>query len=88
MTHLTFGQPIGFVDAERDVNGLIAALHSMAIMTGLIAALPWLFNPLVKNPFLKKFLLPGPGNKTGSGRIMAVCAKFFLLNAGITVSLT
>lgn len=72
VTHFTFGQPIGFVEEGRDVDGLIEALHSMAIMTGLIAALPWLFEPLIKNRFLKRFLLPGPGNRTGSGRIMAV----------------
>ena len=55
-----------------DIEGLIEALHSVAIMAGLIAALPWLFEPLLKNAFLKKVLLPGPGDKTGSGRIMAV----------------
>ncbi len=40
VTHFTFGHSIGFVDAECDVDGIIAALHSMAIMTGLISALP------------------------------------------------
>lgn len=74
VTHFTFGKPIGFINAECDVDGLIAAPHSMAIMTGLIAALPWLSDPLVKNPFLKRFLLPGPRNRTGSGRFMAVSA--------------
>lgn len=74
VTHFTFGKPIGFINAECDVDGLIVAPHSMAIMTGLIAALPWLSDPLVKNPFLKRFLLPGPRNRTGSGRFMAVSA--------------
>jgi len=40
VTLFTFGHPIGFIDAECDLDGIIAALHRMAIMTGLIAALP------------------------------------------------
>lgn len=40
MTLFTFSHSIGFIDAECDLDGIIAALHRMAIMTGLIAALP------------------------------------------------
>ncbi len=43
MTHFTFGHSIGFVDAECDLDGIIAALHSMAIMTGLIAGIALAF---------------------------------------------
>ncbi|MCJ1264973.1 hypothetical protein MMC22_004848 [Lobaria immixta] len=70
VTHFTFGEPTGFISEGRDIDGLIKALHSMGIMTGLVAALPWLFEPLIKNRFLKRFILPQSGNKTGSGKIM------------------
>ena len=74
VTHLTFGEPTGCVQAECDVDGLIEALHSMFVMTGLVAALPWLVEPFIKNPLLKRYLLPRPGNKSGSGKIMKVRA--------------
>ena len=74
VTHLTFGEPTGFVQAETDVDGLIEALHSMFVMTGLVAALPWLVEPIIKHPLLKKYLLPRPGNKSGSGKIIKVRA--------------
>ena len=72
VTHFTFGEPTGFISEGRDIDGLIKALHSMGIMTGLVAALPWLFEPLINNRFLKRFILPQSGNKTGSGKIMTV----------------
>ncbi|KAL9025938.1 MAG: hypothetical protein Q9196_005318 [Gyalolechia fulgens] len=70
VTYLTFGEPTGCVQAETDVDGLIEALHSMFVMTGLVAALPWLVEPIIKHPLLKKYLLPQPGDKSGSGKIM------------------
>lgn len=43
VTHFMFDHSIGFIDAECDLDGIIAALHRMAIMTGLIAGIALAF---------------------------------------------
>lgn len=69
---MAFGEAIGFVQEGRDVGGLIQAFHDMAPLAGLIGALPWLMNPIIKNPLLGRFFMPKPGDGTGTGRIMLV----------------
>lgn len=71
VTQLGFGEPIGFVKQGKDVGGLIAAFHEMAPLAGVLAAVPWLLNPIFKNPIFKGFLMPRPGDSSGTGRIMA-----------------
>ena len=58
-----------------DVDGVIASLHGQALFAGLIASLPWLVNPFVKHRLLKTFLLPHKGDKTGTGKLMAVSVE-------------
>lgn len=72
VTELSFGAPIGFIKHEKDVGGLIQSFHNMAPMAGFVAALPWLMNPILKNPLFKRFLMPRAGDNTGTGTIMKV----------------
>jgi len=72
---LAFGKPIGFIHEARDVGGLIKAFHDMALMAGLVAILPWLMKPLLHTPILKQWLMPTPGDGSGTGKIMQVSRK-------------
>ena len=72
VSHLGFGSAIGFVREGRDVGGLIQAFHDMAPLAGLVAAIPWVVNPILKNPLLKPWLMPKAGDNTGTGKIMKV----------------
>lgn len=69
---MAFGEAIGFVREGRDVGGLIQAFHEMAPLAGLVAALPWLMNPILKNSLLGRFFMPKAGDGTGTGKIMLV----------------
>ena len=69
---MAFGEAIGFVRNGCDIGGLIQAFHNMAPLAGLVAALPWLMNPILKNPVLGKFLMPKAGDRSGTGKIMMV----------------
>ena len=69
---MAFGEAIGFVRSGCDVGGLIQAFHNMAPLAGLVAALPWLLNPILKNAVLGRFIMPKAGDKSGTGRIMLV----------------
>ncbi|KAL9123290.1 MAG: hypothetical protein Q9187_000162 [Circinaria calcarea] len=42
----------------------------MAPLAGLVAALPWLMNPILKSPLVGKFFMPKAGDGTGTGKIM------------------
>ena len=59
----------------KDVGGLIQSFHDMAPMAGLVAALPWLMNPILKNPIFKHFMMPRAGDRTGTGKIMKVSSS-------------
>ena len=72
VTQLGFGEAVGFVKEGKDVGGLIQSFHDMAPMAGLVAALPWLMNPILKNPLFKRYLMPRAGDNTGTGKIMKV----------------
>ena len=69
---LVFGTKIGFVDEERDVNGLLRAFRGSVWFLGLLALFPYMINPIVKLPIVKKFALPHSGDKQGVGKIMKV----------------
>jgi cytochrome P450 len=78
VTQLAFGAPLGFVRETRDIGGLIEHFHNMAPMAGFVAALPWLANPILKNPLFKKYLMPRPGDRSGTGQIMKVMFIFYV----------
>ena len=66
---------MGCVESGCDVDGVIASLHGQTRFAGLMASLPWLVNPIVKHRVLKNVLLPHKGDKTGTGKLMAVSAE-------------
>lgn len=67
-----FGTRIGFIDEGRDVNGLLGAFRGSVWFLGLLALFPYIINPIVKLPIVKRFALPHSGDKQGVGKIMRV----------------
>ena len=72
VTHLIYGKSTDMVQNDCDVDGLIGEWHHEFTLGGMVATLPWLVVPIIKNPWLKRFLMPTKGNSTGSGHIMSV----------------
>ncbi|OJJ33631.1 hypothetical protein ASPWEDRAFT_741538 [Aspergillus wentii DTO 134E9] len=70
VSHMAFGQNIGFVEQGKDVEGLIQAFHDMAPMAGLVAALPHIVNPLLESWLTDWYFMPTPGDGSGTGKIM------------------
>lgn len=71
---MAFGKEIGFIEKGKDVGNLIQAFHDMAPMAGLVAALPNLVNPILEAPIIGSYLMPKPGDGSGTGRITQVGA--------------
>lgn len=67
---LVFGTKMGFIDEGRDVNGLLGAFRRSCWFVGLLALFPYLINPIVKLPIVKRFALPHSGDRQGVGKIM------------------
>lgn len=72
ITHLVFGEPAGFMK-EGDVGGLLHGLRDMTLLSLLLGVFPWLINPILKVPYLRRRLIPRLGDKWGTGRMMAFC---------------
>jgi len=71
-TSLVFGKKIGFVDEGRDVDGLLDGFRGSTWFLGLMAMFPYLLNPIVKLPIVKRFALPHSSDSKGVGKIMKV----------------
>ncbi|KAF2439288.1 cytochrome P450 monooxygenase [Karstenula rhodostoma CBS 690.94] len=67
---MAFGKKVGFVEQGRDIETLIKKFHDMAPMAGIVAAIPNWMNPLLNAPILGDWLMPSPGDGTGTGQIM------------------
>ena len=74
ITQLIYGVPVGMVENGRDIDGLISEWHRTFTLAGLVATLPWLLGPIITNRYLKSFLMPSKGHRTGSGHVMTVGA--------------
>ncbi|KAL9631405.1 MAG: hypothetical protein Q9164_005915 [Protoblastenia rupestris] len=72
---LIFGKKIGFIDEGRDVDGLLDAYRGLIWFLGLMAIFPYLLNPIVKLPIIKRFALPHSGDKKGVGKTMKVSVQ-------------
>lgn len=72
MSQLTFGKPLGFVREARDVSNLIKDFHDMAPFAAIVGALPWLCGPILQSPITKWLFMPRSGDRSGTGKIMAV----------------
>lgn len=67
------------------MDGVIASLHGQALFAGI---LPWLADPIIKYRLLKTYLLPHKGDKTGTGKSMAVSAEPGFKNTKLMFELT
>ena len=76
---LSFGEPLGFVKEGRDIENLIGNFHNMAPFAAIVGALPWLARPFLENPITRRFAMPKPGDRTGTGKIMAVRSLHYLV---------
>ncbi|KAK0724949.1 cytochrome P450 family protein [Lasiosphaeris hirsuta] len=65
-----FGAPFGYVTADADLHGVIAALESMQLPCSLLALLPPLL-ALIKSPLVAP-LLPKRADPSGVGRLLGL----------------
>jgi cytochrome P450 len=65
-----FGKPFGYIDANEDSFGVIAALESMLVPCAMMAMLPPLL-AVVTSPLSKPFM-PKPTDKHGVGRLLGL----------------
>ncbi|KAF2100311.1 cytochrome P450 [Rhizodiscina lignyota] len=65
---MAFSNPIGFVKAGHDVNGLIDSLHELLTGTGIIALFPK-FVTFMQQPWLFPLIAPRPTDKKGPGAL-------------------
>ncbi|KAI8294903.1 FAD-linked oxidoreductase apf9 [Colletotrichum sp. SAR 10_98] len=64
-----FGQPFGFIEQEKDVEGLIQGFHDGLVPFGIMARC-WPFTNWVKSTFLGKYLVATPEQDSGIGTLM------------------
>lgn len=69
ISELGFGQPFGFIEQERDVEGLIQGFHDGLVPFGLMARC-WPFTNWVKSTFLGRYLVASPEQESGIGKLM------------------
>ena len=63
---MMFSNPVGFVKAGRDVNGIITTLHSLFTIAGVLGLYPWIAS-LLFHPWLYPLIGFKPTDKTGPG---------------------
>ncbi|KAJ0386979.1 hypothetical protein COL922a_003130 [Colletotrichum nupharicola] len=64
-----FGQPFGFIEQEKDVEGLIQGFHDGLVPFGIMARC-WPFTNWMKSTFLGKYLVATPEQDSGIGTLM------------------
>lgn len=64
-----FGKPLGFIEKEEDVGGLIAAFHDGLPVFGLMARL-YPFTEWAKSTWMGKYLVANPEDDNGMGVLM------------------
>ena len=69
ISEVGFGAPIGFVEAGKDLHGLIQGFHDGLPAFGLLGRL-WPFTYWVKSTFLEKYLVAKPEDQSGIGMLM------------------
>ena len=82
ISHLCFGQPIGFVARHEDVHGFLETLESRLPIAEQFSVFTELFTLLAtvtKIPFIKKCLIPQNTDAFGVGRILGVCLQWRVL---------
>ena len=72
ISHLCFGQPIGFVAGHDDVHGFLETLpiaEQFSVFTELFTFLA----TITKIPFIKRYLIPQNTDPSGVGKTLGVC---------------
>ncbi|KLU90440.1 cytochrome P450 71A23 [Magnaporthiopsis poae ATCC 64411] len=69
ISEVGFGQPFGFIEQERDVEGLIQGFHDGLVPFGFMARC-WPFTNWVKSTFLGRYLVASPEQDSGIGKLM------------------
>lgn len=69
ISSIGFGAPIGFVEQERDVGGLIKGFHDGSVVLGLLTRL-YPFTAWLKSVVPNELLLPNPKQNWGIGSLM------------------
>ncbi|KAF9873690.1 hypothetical protein CkaCkLH20_08800 [Colletotrichum karsti] len=64
-----FGQPFGFIEQEKDVEGLIQGFHDGLVPFGIMARC-WPFTNWMKSTFLGKYMVASPEQDSGIGTLM------------------
>ena len=66
---LAFGEPMGFLAQDKDVHGYIANQNAMLPVFEWLSTLP-ILEKIVRIPFISKFAMPTPNDKTGAGLLI------------------
>lgn len=69
VSEVGFGQPFGFIEQGKDVEGLIQGFHDGLVPFGILARC-YPFTNWVKSTFLGKYLVASPEQDSGIGTLM------------------
>lgn len=75
ITHLCFGEPLGFVRADSDVNNFLVTTESqfhIALRSSIILELNTILFHITRFRWIKKAIIPSARGNTGIGMIMRV----------------
>jgi hypothetical protein len=76
ITHLCFGEPLGFVDADGDVYDFITTMEKQVPFIqhfSVLLELNAIKTMVMDIPWFRKFVVPSATDKSGMGKIIAVC---------------
>ncbi|KAI0845509.1 flavonoid 3',5'-hydroxylase [Daldinia vernicosa] len=69
ISEIGFGEPIGFIEQEKDVDGLIQGFHDCLVPFGVMARLYPLTKWIKKTP-MGRYLVASPEHESGAGVLM------------------
>ncbi|OLN87949.1 Pisatin demethylase 1 [Colletotrichum chlorophyti] len=69
VSEVGFGEPFGFIEQGKDVEGLIQGFHDGLVPFGILARC-YPFTNWVKSTFLGKYLVASPEQQSGIGTLM------------------
>lgn len=78
ITHLCFGEPLGFLEQDRDVYNFVKTIETqLSIVQHFSVFLEFnvILEGVARIPLIRKLLLPSSADKTGIGMIMGISKK-------------